>query len=145
MNTENRSVLKFDNYVVKEIVYKINENFDKKEYVKLDFSFDNKLKYIPEDQRMEIELTAYVFRNACENNYPFEMKVVLSGFFEVEGEGVDIRKFEANALAILFPYMRALVSTYTSNANLAPVILPAMNINAFLKNKYNSRIEKNEK
>ena len=109
MGMGSRSILKFDNYVVKEIVYKINENFDKKERVKLDFSFDNKLNYISEKCRMEIELTVYVFRNACENNYPFEMKVVLTGFFEVEMEDVDVRKFEANALAILSEILFAIV------------------------------------
>ena len=38
-------------------------------------------------------------------------------------------------VAILYPYARALVSTYTSNANIAPLILPTINVNQFLKNK----------
>lgn len=42
---------------------------------------------------------------------------------------------EANAIAILFPYIRAIVSTYTAHANIVPVILPPMNINAYLKKK----------
>ena len=40
------------------------------------------------------------------------------------------------AIAILFPYLRAIVSTYTANANVVPVILPAMNINAYMRKKY---------
>lgn len=48
----------------------------------------------------------------------------------------DIKFFEKNAIAILFPYLRAIVSTYTVNANVAPILLPAMNINEYLRKKY---------
>ena len=47
-----------------------------------------------------------------------------------------IKGFEANAIAILFPYIRAIISTYTANANVAPVIIPPMNINVYLRKKY---------
>lgn len=137
MSIQNRSVLRFKNYIVKEIQYKINNKFnDENEKVALDFSFDHGVEYFDEQKCMEVELTVYIFTNAQKNNYPFEMKVSLTGFFEVEARDFDIRMFESNALAIMFPYLRALVSTYTANANLAPVILPAMNINAYLRNKY---------
>ena len=48
----------------------------------------------------------------------------------------DIKKFESNAIAIMFPYLRAIISTYTVNANVAPVLLPAMNINEYFRKKY---------
>ena len=35
----------------------------------------------------------------------------------------------------MYPYLRAIVSTYTASANVSPVILPAINVNAMLKNK----------
>ena len=54
----------------------------------------------------------------------------------MEKGDAKIRDFEANAIAILFPYMRAIISTYTANANVAPVIIPPMNINAYLKEKH---------
>lgn len=55
--------------------------------------------------------------------------------FYIEIGDEKLQNFETNAIAILFPYMRAIISTYTANANLAPVILPPMNINAYLKRK----------
>lgn len=136
MNTTNRSVLRFHNYIVKEVLYHMNEEFNGDSNIELDFSFDNDIKVEDNGRRMEVELTAHIFKEAYKNNYPFEMKVSLKGFFEIDSLQTDVRVFESNALAILFPYIRALVSTYTANANLAPVILPAMNINAFLKKKY---------
>ena len=39
-----------------------------------------------------------------------------------------------NAIAILYPYVRALISTYTANANINPLILPAINVNKLIEN-----------
>ena len=35
----------------------------------------------------------------------------------------------------MYPYLRALVSTYTANSNVLPLILPAINVNAMLEEK----------
>ena len=69
------------------------------------------------------------------------MSVKIKGFFCLETEDQRIQDSETNAVAILFPFIRAIVSTYTVNANIAPVILPPMNINAYLREK-NSRKDK---
>lgn len=63
------------------------------------------------------------------------MKVTIKGYFSIDAEEahIDVRMFEQNAIAILFPYLGAIVSTYTANANVAPVILPAMNINVYMR------------
>lgn len=85
---------------------------------------------------MEIELKVHIFKDALHNNYPFEMTLCIKVFFDIQTSDIDIKIFEKNAVAILFPYLRALVSTYTANANVAPVILPTMNINSYLETKY---------
>jgi preprotein translocase subunit SecB len=36
--------------------------------------------------------------------------------------------FYANSIAILFPYVRAFVSTVTLQANVSPIVLPTMNL-----------------
>lgn len=44
--------------------------------------------------------------------------------------------FYSNSIAILFPYVRAFISTLTLQANYAPIVLPTMNLtelNAILK------------
>lgn len=38
------------------------------------------------------------------------------------------RMFYANSIAILFPYVRAFVSTVTLQANIPPILLPTMNL-----------------
>ncbi len=130
----NRSVLSFEKYIVKKIEYNTNESYTKENRIELDFDFDVNCTYAKNSNSLQIELSADIFKGAEEKNYPFEMSVCLKGFFSVEEE-FDISLFEKNATAILFPYLRAIVSTYTANANVAPVILPPMNINAYLDKK----------
>lgn len=38
--------------------------------------------------------------------------------------------FYANSIAIIFPYVRAFISTVTLQANIAPIILPTLNLSA---------------
>lgn len=133
--SDNKSVLRFEKYIVDKVYYKTNENCMKEaEEIDLPFDFETKTEY--ENNQMVIELGATIFQNAEENNYPFEMEVVLKGYFRVKGIQNDIKLFEKNAIAIMFPYLRAIVSTYTANANVAPVLLPAMNINEYFRKKY---------
>lgn len=142
MNNEIKSVLIFDKYIVKDVRFDTNVNFIDDRTIDLDFDFDADVKYQDDRTKLEVELKATIFRDAVNNNYPFEMSVSLIGYYEIEqnGDGGNTN-FESNAIAILFPYMRAIVSTFSANSNVKPVILPPMNINAFLKKKLNSKSE----
>lgn len=135
--SSNRSVLRFDKYIVKSISFQANEKcYCMDDQVELDFDFD--IRSSIEENKLVIELSSIIFPDAVTQNYPFEMEVVLKGFFSIDSadNNVDISFFKTNAVAILFPYLRAIVSSYTANANIAPVILPAMNINEYIRKKY---------
>lgn len=135
--SSNRSVLRFDKYIVKSISFQANEECHcMDDQVELDFDFD--IRSSIEENKLVIELSSIIFPDAVTQNYPFEMEVVLKGFFSIDSadSNVDISFFKTNAVAILFPYLRAIVSSYTANANIAPVILPAMNINEYIRKKY---------
>lgn len=136
----NKSVLKFEKYIVKEISFLTNEMWMENEEVELEFDFDTNMELNSEKNKFVIELRADVFPDSLRRNYPFEMRVAIKGYFSIDtnNDNVDIRMFEQNAIAILFPYLRAIVSTYTANANIVPVLLPAMNINAYIRKKYNN-------
>lgn len=126
------SSLKFNNYIVNEVKFKSNRIQDDKKSWRLTFDITNSTKVNEKRDKMEIVLKVNVFKE--EEKAPFNMEVEVSGFFELEGED-DIVRYEANAIAIMYPYLRAIVSTYTSSANVPPVILPAINVNAMLRNK----------
>lgn len=133
---EIKSVLEFKNYIVNEIVYKINKKFNKDgETASVDLNIEPQIEINGND--MEINLITMICEKAEENNYPFEMKIDITGKFSVCGE--NPQKFQANAIAILYPYIRSIVSTYTAAANISPLILPAINVNAMIEAKNNEK------
>ncbi len=126
------SMLIFKKYTVDEVIFKRNENYDSAQKTRIEFSIDKEVRR--KDNQMIVNLITRVFENCEEKNYPFEMTIEITGYFEIENEGKDIN-FEPNAIAILYPYIRAIVSTYTASANINPLILPAINVNALFNKK----------
>lgn len=126
-----KSALIFNKYVVDKVSFIRNENYDFEQKTNINFSIDKDVK--KSENKMQITLNTKIFENAKKNNYPFEMEVQITGFFLVENEnGID---FEPNAIAILYPYIRAIVSTYTANANVNALILPPINVNKLFDKK----------
>ncbi len=69
-----------------------------------------------------------------------ELEIVVSGIFEFNIEMKNEQKqiiITKNTMAILFPYLRAQVTMMTSQPDMEPVVLPAININALLQNLEN--------
>lgn len=126
-----KSKLIFKKYIVDEVKFNYNEKFIDKT-AKIDFDIDKEVTYISEKE-MQVRLIVYLFRDT-EKEYPFKMKVAIRGFFEIENNNENIN-FEPNAIAILYPYIRSIVSTYTSSANVMPLILPVINVNKMLQDK----------
>lgn len=126
------SSLKFLNYIVNSVTYRTNDKPNENGSWKLNFDIKNTTKISKEKDKMTITLAVSVFKGV--EDAPFYIDVEITGYFELEGED-DISKYEANAIAIMYPYLRAIVSNYTSSANVSPVILPAINVNAMLKRK----------
>jgi preprotein translocase subunit SecB len=125
-----KSSLRFRNYIVEEIKFKANQNFVSSEAVKIDFNVNREIKYDNENNTALVTLDVNVFENASSKNYPFYFYLRITGFFEVDSlkSTIDRNLIETNSIAILFPYVRALISTYTANANVNPLILPPINV-----------------
>lgn len=124
-----KSMLIFEKYIVNKIEFTRNESCDLNQKTKIQFSISKNVKKI--ENKMEVTLEAKIFENAEENNYPFEMNVIITGFFVIENE--TKLNLEPNAIAILYPYIRAIVSTYTACANVNALILPPINVNALFE------------
>ena len=136
MNKEVKSLLIFKNYLVNEVIFKTNYNFSGREDAKLDFDInaDNRVQ----GNSFILTLGVCVFPEAEKNDYPFSIKVELSGLFEIDPNTTDKIKnnfIERNAIAILFPYVRAILSVYSSNSNVGTVVLPPINVVKYLENK----------
>jgi preprotein translocase subunit SecB len=129
-NSEIKSVLRFIDYNVEKIHFESNDKFEEGP-VKIQFSVDADFEYIDdEDNTTLVALNVTIFDDPVANNYPFSMFVRIVGFFEIDVDENELKKTlaEKNAVSILFPYLRSIITTYTSLANVQPLILPPINV-----------------
>lgn len=124
------SVLRFEKYIVKEVNFKKNFAEKMKKEWKIDFNINSQVICNDERNKMQVELSVNVFEGI--ENAPFYINATVVGFFELVGKE-DITKYKANAIAIMYPYLRAIISTYTAVSNVTSLTLPSINVNAMLE------------
>lgn len=126
----------FDNYIVKKVSFEVNDECTNEE-IDIDVHAESDFLVSDDKKYMKVTLQLDIFKDAIKNNYPFEMQLIVEGFFRLINieDDSNIEKYYVNALAILFPYARALVTTYTANSNVEPLILPPVNINKLVQKK----------
>lgn len=125
-----KSSLIFQDYVVNYVEFELNKEF-KEEPISINFNITKSIAFNEKKPGIAyVTIETVVFENAEENNYPFSLNVSIEGKFEVQEASEEEKEYlvNNNAVAILFPYVRALISTYTANANVPPLILPPVNI-----------------
>lgn len=123
--------INFEKYYVKEISFKKNDFFDGDRKVSLDTALDCVINMIS-DIAAEVILNAKI-GDLSNNNSPFEITVEIVGYFTYNKEQSNETAFEhflsANAIAILFPYLRNLISDMSLKSNeFPPLILPVINV-----------------
>ena len=105
-------------------------------------------KVFPEDKDMnKVRAVEGVKIEATEES-PYYIECIIAGQFEVNPGAQSeekIKMFESNAAAILFPYLRALISVITAQNPNTRVILPPININAVMKKNEAKNIISDEK
>lgn len=128
---EIQSVLRFNNYIVNKIEFYTNDDFED-DSVSIKFDVNRNIEYIEgeDSNALLVTLDVKLFDDAKKNNYPFSMNLSLTGFFEIDDVTAEQRTSlaEVNAVAILFPYVRSIITTFTANANVNPLVLPPINI-----------------
>lgn len=131
---DKRGVITFLDYKVNKIEF-VNNNEYNGDEVDVDFDVTAQFKVSQDGQEMIVVLKTDIFAPKEEKIYPFRMTVEVEGYFGSNFDQQDdkISQYGKNAVAILFPYVRALVSTFTSNANVTPLILPTVNVNRLLE------------
>lgn len=126
--------LRFVNYVVDSITFFNNIEFEDCD-VKIDFDINPQFDVCKEDNSFVLILDVAIFNEAEKNNYPFEMHLKIVGYFILDDLS-DFDSYKANAIAIMYPYVRSLVTSYTANANVNPLVLPVINVNKMIQDKY---------
>lgn len=94
----------------------------------LNISFKPKGKFYSKEKRYDLNFDVYI---KCKETNTTVINVSCIASFTFEGQ-ISINEipdyFYPNSLAILFPYIRAFVSTISLQANVSPVLLPTINL-----------------
>lgn len=138
-----KSILSFDYYDVLETVYKHNPIFEESngEEMSITPSFNLNIKYKDKKRTEATLLFTTELGDEGLQKYPFYIKACILGVFSLEikdqeDENTIINNmYKKNAVAILYPYMRSLVSDLSSKGNEMPLILPPINVGAMIENE----------
>jgi len=109
---------------------KVNIDFSKKKSNELNIEFIPQGIFHSKNSSFELIITFNAFNE--DKNSPFVLIECISVFvFNKEIQFEDIPSyFYRNSIAIIFPYIRAFISTVTLQANIPPIILPTMNLSS---------------
>ncbi|MGX9986849.1 hypothetical protein [Soonwooa purpurea] len=124
---ENKAAFSLENYHFS----KVSISLENKTSNDIQISFNPSGRFISESSSYELK---FIF-NALTNDSPFvEIECVANFKFEnVSGFDEIPTYFYRNSIAIIFPYVRAFISTVTLQANIPPVVLPTMNLSSLEK------------
>ncbi|NDL67785.1 protein-export chaperone SecB [Anaerotalea alkaliphila] len=128
------SVLQFRGYVVNEINFIKTEGYAVPKGGKFNVQPELKSSTIYEGENT-YKLTLTLGINMQKDiDFPFELFVSMTGIFQFNSQQPETKgMLEKNTTAILFPYLRTLVSSVTMNANIPPFILPTVNVSKMLE------------
>lgn len=117
--------------LVLEKVEIIESAFRKKDFpledLELGLKVGHKIREI-ENGRYEILLNTTV----SDENEVIYVYVESRALFHIEG--ADKLSFEQNMIGIVFPYIRSYITSITTQPGMSPIVLPAMNIAAMVRN-----------
>jgi preprotein translocase subunit SecB len=128
-NTETAS-FSFKNHKVRK--FSFNEPTESNTNIMIDFNPSGEYNLKEGVFKIILEFTAkygsYEKKVLCE--------IIADGYFNFE-ENTPLEKipdfFYSNGIAILFPYLRAFITTLTAVANVKPLVLPTLNLNSLAK------------
>lgn len=107
---------------------KASLNFNLPPEAELNISFSPKGKFYEQEARYDLDFDVIVECKATQS-VVVEVSCVASFSFEDNLSFSNIPAyFYPNSLAIIFPYVRAFVSTISLQANVQPIVLPTINL-----------------
>ena len=125
--------LSFKRYMVSKIDFQYNPDFSGGQG-KMDINFGHSLTL--KEEQAQVALRCRLFSNAKREEKPFDLEVHLTGLFGYKGDlaGEELKKvISSQGLNILFPYMRALITSITSSSGFPPIVLPLINVNQLVE------------
>lgn len=127
-----KAKLQFTHYKVLEIIYKSAVSEETEEILQPEFSVDIILH---EENPKKAMIKLGVELGGQSGDY---VVATIAGFFTISSEeylseAEIVNFYRLNGVAILFPYLRSLVSDVTSKSDASPIILPTINIHKLME------------
>lgn len=138
-----QGIISFNGFQVDRMQYERNINNEhSNNYSEITPKFFIKLVEKKEDNSFFNIIFGVRIDGDKENPLPFKAEVIIRGFYAFKedeaGEyGIeDLQKFKLiNGSAILFPYLRSVLTDLTSKSKHQPVILPTVNFSKYITSK----------
>lgn len=114
-------------------VFQVNKEYDFSDEISLEIDKNIHISKMPNEERMAlVTLNLMFFENADFNKVPFKLELEIEGIFiwneEQEKEHIQLEVLlKENAPAILYSYLRPIITTTSIDANLPPLVIPLMN------------------
>ncbi len=123
------SAFQFVGYRISKIQFDISDNFNPKE-LKISQSIDIQQNYDTTNKKF-VEVILDVSISNENDSFTFFIRMK-GGFLGTEEIPQDIfEKFSTvNAPAIMYPFVRSIITSYTALASIPPIILPTINFTA---------------
>lgn len=131
------SVLQFEGYEVNHLHFDmIKEPLVDKEF-QIQPIFEVSLTNNPEG--LYSVMLSLEIKGSDNNPLPFELKVIMTGKFTIcmKSENDELKEalLRQNTVAIMFPFLRSIVASLTTAANITPLILPIVNLAEAFENE----------
>lgn len=128
-----KALLQFNKFKVLEMIYKSSLRGSFEDDI-VSPTFGVQIGLNEDNIRQAIVQLTVEIGEQSEEDY---LRVVIAGFFTFDSDDevsddVIHKYYELNGTAILFPYLRSIVSDLTSKGEDHPIILPTINIPALL-------------
>jgi preprotein translocase subunit SecB len=134
-----KASLQFKEYHVIESIYKYNPFFKDEDKIGTPNLFF-KIDVTPGKHEAIIKLGIELGDYDCKKSSLYIKAEILGLFVIQEGSELNEKEimsfYRTNAVAILFPYLRSLVTDLSSKGSEPPIILPTINIVAMMKENH---------
>ena len=113
-----------------EILIKNNNLESEQESFDINPEISRDIRFINENQTVGQTRLIFSITNSMEKTFPVDLKIVLVGTFILEKISLDDREnfLKYQAVQILFPYLRTMLSNITSSAFMSPILLPVIDV-----------------
>ena len=130
--------MQFNGYEVNNFKFELTQYDDDTKEFKIMPEFTKSVRDCGDD-KYKVQLI-FSLNATDENPLPFNMEVAMTGGFTIvmDSENDELKEtlLHENTVAIMFPFLRTLIATLTTAANIQPLILPIISLaNTFKANE----------